>query len=121
MHLFNNICRLKKVQYEPISRKSNISKYKGITQTVKTILREEGLLAFWKGHLTGQILSFAFLTSQFFWFETITRYFYHKENNAFYANFMCGGLAATIAVLTSQPIDVIRTRLVSQGEPKVFI
>lgn len=110
-----------KVQYEPISRKSQSSKYKSIPQTVATILREESLFAFWKGHLTGQLLSFTYITSQFFWFETITRYIYtNKNKDEFKTNFLSGGLAATIAILTSHPIDVVRTRLVSQGEPRVY-
>lgn len=88
---------------------------------MSTIIKEEGFFALWKGHLTGQILSFSFITSQFFWFETITRYVYKKENNEFMTNFICGGSAATIAILTSHPIDVVRTRLVTQGEPRVSV
>ena len=32
---------------------------------------------------------------------------------------MCGGLAACSATVAIQPLDVIRTRFVAQGEPKV--
>lgn len=46
-----------KVQYEPISKKSLNSKYTGITQTIVTIFREEGLFGLWKGHLTGNIIT----------------------------------------------------------------
>jgi solute carrier family 25 thiamine pyrophosphate transporter 19 len=37
------------------------------------------------------------------------------------SHFVCGGLAAGLTVLNSQPLDVIRTRLVAQGEPRVNI
>ena len=71
--------------------------------------------------MTGQILSFTYTTGQFFWFETITRYIYNKQNkNEFVTNFFSGGVAATLSILTSQPIDVVRTRLVSQGEPRIY-
>ena len=35
--------------------------------------------------------------------------------------YLKGGIAAGLTVLTSQPIDVIRTRLVAQGEPRVSL
>ena len=34
-------------------------------------------------------------------------------------NFVAGSAAATLATVATYPLDVIRTRMVSQGEPKV--
>jgi len=34
-------------------------------------------------------------------------------------HFVCGGAAGCLATLASQPFDVIRTRFVAQGYPKV--
>lgn len=85
-----------------------------------TIVKEEGIAALWKGHLPAQSLSLVFNGSQFFWFELLTRYFYKKENNQFATNFLCGGTAASLALVVCQPIDVVRTRLISQGEPKIY-
>jgi len=34
-------------------------------------------------------------------------------------HFTCGGMAACAATLTCQPLDMLRTRLASQGEPRV--
>jgi hypothetical protein len=34
-------------------------------------------------------------------------------------HFLTGSIAASIAVVSSQPTDVLRTRFVGQGEPKV--
>jgi len=83
-------------------------------------VREEGITALWKGHLPAQSLSLVFNGSQFFWFELLTRHFYKKENNQFATNFICGGVSASLALFVCQPIDVIRTRLISQGEPKIY-
>jgi hypothetical protein len=35
------------------------------------------------------------------------------------AHFFTGSIAASVAVVSSQPMDVLRTRFVGQGEPKV--
>ena len=34
-------------------------------------------------------------------------------------NFLSGGLAGIVATMCCHPLDVVRTRFVSQGEPKV--
>jgi len=117
------------VQYEPISTKTSESKYKGIRHACRTIRSEEGLRAFWKGHLTGQLLYASYITAQFHWFDFFTRTSYqlwpqhrnkNEDNHKHLFDFVCGGLAATFTTLTSQPIDTIRTRFVTQGEPKVY-
>lgn len=36
-------------------------------------------------------------------------------------HFFTGSLAASIAVTTCQPMDLLRTRFVGQGEPKVCV
>lgn len=36
-------------------------------------------------------------------------------------HFVCGGIAGCLASTVAQPVDVIRTRLVAQGEPKVNV
>jgi solute carrier family 25 thiamine pyrophosphate transporter 19 len=110
------------LQHEAISKKSFTSKYQSIGQCVTTIFREEGILGLWKGHLTGQILSFSFITTQFMWFNKLTKtaFLRYSFGDSPANHFVCGGLAAGFAVLSSQPIDVVRTRLVAQGEPRVI-
>ncbi|RNA37045.1 mitochondrial thiamine pyrophosphate carrier [Brachionus plicatilis] len=114
------------VQYEPISKKSQLSKYKSLGQSLSTIIKEEGVLALWKGHLTGQLLSISF-SAHLLWFEVLTRYAFtlqpslaETENKKFLAHFACGGVGASLTLVTNQPIDTIRTRLVTQGEPRVY-
>ena len=67
-------------------------------------------------------------SAQFFWFDLMTRTvaFYwpnllENENKKYMTHFICGGFAASLSVLTNQPIDTIRTRLISQGEPRLYL
>jgi len=66
--------------------------------------------------------------AQFFWFDLLTRTtafylprFFENENKKTITHFVCGGFAASLCVLTNQPIDTIRTRLISQGEPRLYL
>ncbi|UYV78215.1 SLC25A19 [Cordylochernes scorpioides] len=36
------------------------------------------------------------------------------------SHFLCGSVAGCVATVASQPFDVVRTRLVGQGEPKTY-
>jgi len=36
------------------------------------------------------------------------------------SHFVIGSIAASVAVVSCQPTDVLRTRFVGQGEPKVY-
>lgn len=37
------------------------------------------------------------------------------------SHFVCGGIAGCLSSTVAQPLDVLRTRLVAQGEPKVSL
>ena len=114
------------VQHEPIAKSSHISKYTSIVQCIGSIVREEGMRALWKGHLTGQFLSGAYNYFQFSTFHHLTLYsrllmpsLHDDPVRRAALHLVCGGLAAAFTVLAVQPLDVVRTRLVTQGEPKV--
>lgn len=113
------------LQLEPI-HKQGTSKYHGMRQAVRTIQNEETLRALWKGHVPAQMLSIAYGASQFVSFEILT----HLAWDCLPKNltnewrptlhFFCGGAAGCMATCVSQPFDVIRTRFVGQGEPKIY-
>lgn len=110
------------VQYEPLTSnlKSNQSKYKSISQAFISIFKEEGLRSLWKGHLTGQLLSTSYISLQFTSFEVLTKLTYRKNESTTLQHFLCGGASASIATICIQPLDMLKTRLVTQGEPKIY-
>lgn len=58
-------------------------------------------------------------------FEVLTREVWHLAPNWHGSqhrpimHFVCGGVAGVFSSIISFPFDVVRTRLVAQGEPKV--
>ncbi|XP_052664120.1 mitochondrial thiamine pyrophosphate carrier isoform X1 [Harpia harpyja] len=111
------------LQIEQLSSRNPGAKYHGILQAVQRISQEEGLLAFWKGHVPAQLLSVGYGAVQFMAFESLTKLVHNvTAYNARdpFVHFVCGGLAACTATVAVQPVDTLRTRFAAQGEPKIY-
>lgn len=111
------------LQIERVSSKTPEGKYYGIFQATRCIHSEEGLSAFWKGHIPAQLLSICYGAVQFASFEFLTELVHQKtpyDSQTAGVHFICGGLAACSATVVCQPLDTLRTRFAAQGEPKVY-
>ncbi|VDL59297.1 unnamed protein product [Hymenolepis diminuta] len=119
------------LQVEPISAVQESAKYRSVFQAIKCIAKEEGFGAFWKGHLSSQILAVSYSGIQFTSFELFTRWYTYltrgiqgdPETRQFIAsavNFICGCLAGVTAATCTQPLDVLKTRFIAQGEPRIY-
>lgn len=105
------------LQVEPLSQDHMTSKYRTIMQSTRLVLKEEGLRAFWKGHNPAQVLSIIYGMSQFSSYEHcnhLLRSISTFEEHQNVRNFMCGALSGTVATVITLPLDVVRTRLISQ-------
>ncbi|XP_053675940.1 mitochondrial thiamine pyrophosphate carrier-like [Anopheles nili] len=105
------------LQVEPLSEQHVTSKYRTIVQSTRLVYREEGLRAFWKGHNPAQVLSIIYGVAQFSSYEhfnhllrTVDTFERHQSAR----NFVCGALSGTFATVITLPLDVVRTRLISQ-------
>lgn len=114
------------LQLEPI-KKGSAAKYTSIAGAFAQIPREEGARALWKGLIPAQLLSVAFNTSQFVAFEVITRNVFpllpaklQMPDMKPATHFLCGAMAGCTATAIAQPLDVLRTRFVAQGEPRRY-
>lgn len=111
------------LQIERVSSQKPEGKYHGIFQACRCIYTEEGLSAFWKGHIPAQLLSISYGAVQFASFEILTEAI-HKttsyDSQTAGVHFVCGGLAACSATVFCQPLDTLRTRFAAQGEPKIY-
>lgn len=112
------------LQVEPINSHCGTSKYHGMIQATRVMVTEEGLACLWKGHVPAQCLSMAYGAVQFSGFhlltEQCTKHKITTPGNQSLVYFLCGATAGSTATIASHPFDVIRTRLVGQGEPKLY-
>ncbi|KAF8370884.1 hpo-12 [Pristionchus pacificus] len=105
------------LQEEPIGGKRS-GKYRGVIQSVRLITREEGVRAFWKGHIPAQGLSAVYGLVQFAAFEWFSKQITVNVGGLGKAgtDFIAGGIAGSLAMTAAMPLDVIRTRLVAQAQ-----
>ncbi|KAM6905098.1 mitochondrial thiamine pyrophosphate carrier isoform 1-T1 [Xenentodon cancila] len=111
------------LQIEHVSSRRPEGKYSGLFQASRCIYSEEGLSAFWKGHIPAQLLSICYGAVQFTSFEFLTEVVHKStpyDSRTPGVHFVCGGLAACSATVFCQPLDTLRTRFAAQGEPKVY-
>ncbi|KAL1278722.1 hypothetical protein QQF64_025395 [Cirrhinus molitorella] len=111
------------LQIEKVSWRNRQGKYWGLWQATRCIMTEEGLPAFWKGHIPAQLLSVCYGAVQFASFEALTELVHKKtpyNSQTPGVHFICGGLAACSATVACQPLDTLRTRFAAQGEPKIY-
>nr|GMD90979.1 mitochondrial thiamine diphosphate carrier 2-like [Ipomoea batatas] len=123
------------VQFEPTSKWPLLhksvyhqpSKYTGMLQATKEIFREEGFPGYWRGNVPGLLMVMPYNAIQFAVFhklKTLASGSSKSEDHINLSPFLSsisGALAGCAATVGSYPLDLLRTILASQGEPKVPI
>ncbi|KAI3865831.1 hypothetical protein MKW98_019282 [Papaver atlanticum] len=111
------------VQLEPTSswallRKEmyGSSKYTGMMQATKDILREEGLPGFWRGNVPALLMVMPYCSIGL----RCSSMAQDHTHLSPYLSYLSGALAGCVATVGSYPFDLLRTILASQGEPKVY-
>ncbi|GAA0159570.1 mitochondrial carrier protein [Lithospermum erythrorhizon] len=102
------------------------SKYTGMFQATRDILREEGLRGFWRGNVPALLMVMPYTAIQFTVLHKLKSLVSGSSKSedhihlSPYLSFVSGALAGCAATLGSYPFDLVRTILASQGEPKVY-
>ncbi|XP_019106268.2 mitochondrial thiamine diphosphate carrier 2 isoform X2 [Beta vulgaris subsp. vulgaris] len=102
------------------------SKYTGMLQAAKDILREEGLPGFWRGNVPALLMVMPYTSIQFtvlHKFKTYMSGSSKAEDHIHlspYLSYISGAIAGCAATVGSYPFDLVRTILASQGEPKAW-
>lgn len=82
------------LQVEPVSSSYyHRSKYTSLYQASVCIFREEGIRAFWKGHIPAQLLSVIYGMAQFWGYEILkdkSKEMHWHQGHRNFSNFVCG-------------------------------
>lgn len=78
------------------------------------VLRNEGLLAFWKGNGTSVIHRFPYSAVNFLAYESVKAELERDGETTPLMRFISGAIAGATATLSCYPLDLIRTRLATQ-------
>jgi len=104
------------------------AKYKSIRHALCSIMKEEGIFAYWKGHMPGQCLSFLYGSINIGLYQTMWHSPFldlkvksSKKLDLALTDIFVGTLAAMPATLIAYPFDIVRTRLVGQSPASVSI
>jgi len=88
------------------------SQYRGIRDCIKSMLRKEGLRAFFQSYPTTVLMNSPVNGVQFASYESLKIFFMDATGHSGpLQQAICGGCAGSIAGVMSTPIDVIKTRL----------
>uniref|UniRef100_A0A453GGI4 Mitochondrial thiamine pyrophosphate carrier 1 n=2 Tax=Triticinae TaxID=1648030 RepID=A0A453GGI4_AEGTS len=102
------------------------SKYTGLMQATKDILREEGLPGFWRGNVPALFMYMPYTAIQFTVLHKLKTFASGSSRTedhlhlSPYLSYVSGAIAGSAATVGSYPFDLLRTILASQGEPKVY-
>ena len=95
---------------EALSYGNNLS---AIITESRIILRDEGLLSFWRGNLTSVLHRFPYSAINFSGYEWMKRKIHNDLNyqENFVSRLICGAYAGGVACFAVYPLDLIRTQL----------
>jgi hypothetical protein len=85
----------------------------GINGTIKTILKEEGFKAFWKGIGAAWLREASYTSLRLGLYEPIKKVMGVNNKSNFFMQFSAGSIAGGIGSLVGNPFDVVKTRMMS--------
>mmetsp|Transcript_10168 Transcript_10168/g.30546 ORF Transcript_10168/g.30546 Transcript_10168/m.30546 type:complete len:338 (-) Transcript_10168:678-1691(-) len=95
--------------------------YRGITHATVTIIRQEGIMALWRGWLPSVIGVIPYVGLNFATYETskeiVMRHYGLSDERDIHivTRLACGGFAGTLGQTVAYPLDVVRRRLQVSG------
>ncbi|SCU97364.1 LAFA_0G11122g1_1 [Lachancea sp. 'fantastica'] len=92
------------------------SSQRGIISVVRSIIREEGTRALWKGNVPAAAMYLLYGSTQFSAFSTLNKALAGNHWPAQFHSCVVGALAGSCSAVMSYPFDVLRTRFVANHE-----
>eukprot|EP00898_Chlorokybus_atmophyticus_P008994 jgi/Chlat1/9096/Chrsp97S08418 len=92
------------------------SPYRGIVDCVRRIIAEEGMGAFYRSYRTTVIMNIPFTAAHFATYESAKKFIGNDgEEEGLMTHMTAGALAGAVASAVTNPLDVVKTRLQTQG------
>lgn len=92
-------------------------KYTSFTQAARSILREEGFAAFWKGNAAAQLMVVPYCAVSFMSYESSMSFLKVRfPESTWWHSFVSGGMAGACATAATFPFDLLRTRFAAQHQ-----
>jgi solute carrier family 25 iron transporter 28/37 len=86
-----------------------------IFEVVSSVLKREGAIAFYRSFPVNYAMNIPFGSLIVAFNETLKHYFGVTDGNQGFKYYLCGGIAGAIASIPTTPLDVIKTKLNTQG------
>lgn len=98
--------------------------YKGTVGTLKSIVKNEGVAALWKGNVPAEMMYVAYASIQFTTYRSATQLLQRACGPDALPkpaeSFLGGAAAGATATATTYPLDLLRTRFAAQGNDRVY-
>ena len=85
----------------------------GVSGTVRVVLKEEGVAAFWKGIAPAWLREASYTSLRLGLYEPIKGVMGVKPDSNFFLKFIAGSLAGGIGSIAGNPFDVLKTKMMA--------
>ncbi|KAL6818678.1 mitochondrial carrier [Trichoderma sp. SZMC 28013] len=108
---------------DPLAPLREAPAYRGTVQTIKHILRHEGLTGLWKGNVPAELMYVCYSAVQFTTYRSTTVFLQtalptRMPDSA--ETFVAGAVSGAAATGATYPLDLLRTRFAAQGRHRVY-
>lgn len=78
---------------------------------IRAVIKKEGIRYLWKGNLTNCMRVFPQFAAQYTTFENSKQHLFHNIKTPIIQNFLSGGVAGMVSMISMYPLETIRTRI----------
>ncbi|RKO99746.1 hypothetical protein CXG81DRAFT_14083 [Caulochytrium protostelioides] len=93
------------------------AKYTSIAGTLRTVVREEGPAALWKGNVAAECLYLSYGAIQFLLYHELEARFHPQYRDV--QTLAAGAVSGCVATAATYPFDLLRTQFAAQGRERV--
>lgn len=108
-----------KIRFQVQSEALGRYHYSSVTSAIRTIVRSEGLAALWKGNVPAMLMVAPYAAIQLSSFYQL-KDLPHNQLPDPYSSLACGAVSSSLATVLTYPLDLLRTQLAAQPEPKQY-